>query len=82
VPALIGDETAFWLSDGEGASSDEEVIAAVEPAMAMVPGGGLMVLISTAYRKKGLMHRKWKELFGNDAADDIVWVAPSAVMNP
>jgi hypothetical protein len=28
------------------------------------------VLISTVYRKKGLMHRRWRELFGNDDADD------------
>ncbi len=82
VIALVGDEACFWRSDGESASSDEEVVAAAEPGMAMTPGGGLTVLISTVYRKKGLMHRRWKELFGNDDAEDICWVAPTTVMNP
>jgi hypothetical protein len=82
VIALVGDEACFWKSDGESASSDEEVIAAAEPAMAMTPGGGLTVLISTVYRKKGLMHRRWKELFGNDDAEDICWLADTKTMNP
>jgi hypothetical protein len=82
VIALIGDECCFWKSDGESASSDEEVLAAAEPGMAMTPGGGVTVLISTVYRKKGLMHRKWKELFGNDEAEDICWLADTPTMNP
>jgi hypothetical protein len=82
VAVLVGDEASFWASDGESSSSDEEVVAAVEPSMAMVPGGGLTVLVSSAYRKRGLMHRKWRELFGNDNAADLFWVAPSVVMNP
>jgi hypothetical protein len=76
----------FWLHarahGGEGSSSDEEVVSAVEPAMSMIPGGGLTILISTAYRKRGLMYRRWKELFGNDRADDICWVADTTTMNP
>jgi hypothetical protein len=50
--------------------------------MAMIPGGGVTILISSAYRKRGLMFQKWKELFGNDDADDICWVADSRTMNP
>jgi hypothetical protein len=82
VAVLVGDEASFWRSDDEGSSSDEEVVAAVEPAMSMIPGGGLTILISTAYRKRGLMYRRWKELFGNDSADDICWVADTTTMNP
>src|SRR6516164_3253669 len=50
--------------------------------MSMIPGGGLTILISTAYRKRGLMYRRWRELFGNDDTDDICWVADTATMNP
>ena len=28
------------------------------------------------------MFRKYKELFGNDDADDLCWFAPSTLMNP
>jgi hypothetical protein len=41
----------------------------------------LMVMGSSVYRKKGYMYRRWKELFGNNDADDLVWFAPSQVMN-
>jgi hypothetical protein len=80
--ATIGDEACFWRADGESASSDEEVIAACEPAMATVPGGGFLVLSSSPYRPRGLMHRRWRELHANDRAADVCWVAPSTVMNP
>jgi hypothetical protein len=54
------------------------VVAAVEPAHGDDPGDGLTILISTAYRKKGLMHRKWKALFDNETADQIRRVGPRA----
>ena len=40
VIALVGDEACFWRSDGESASSDEEVVAAAEPGMAMTRAAG------------------------------------------
>jgi hypothetical protein len=54
------------------------VVAAVEPAHGDDPDDGLTILISTAYRKMGLMHRKWKALFDNKNADQIGRVGPSA----
>lgn len=80
--AICADETCFWTAEGEGSSSDEEVIAAAMPSMMSVPGGGWMVLASSPYRPKGLMHRRWRELFGNDKARELCWVAPSRTMNP
>jgi hypothetical protein len=50
--------------------------------MAMCPDGGLLMLGSSVYRKRGYMYRKYRELHGNDDAEDICWFAPSAVMNP
>jgi hypothetical protein len=50
--------------------------------MAMTPDGGLLLLGSSVHRQRGYCYRKYKELHGNDAADDICWFAPSKVMNP
>jgi hypothetical protein len=52
--------------------------------MAMCPDGGILMLGSSVYRKRGYMYRQFKELHGNpDApADTLVWFAPSAAMNP
>jgi hypothetical protein len=80
--AVLGSECCYWRTDELASSSDEEVVAAAEPSMAMAPDGGLLLLGSSVYRRRGFMFRKWKELHGNDEADDICWLAPSAVMNP
>ena len=80
--AILGTEVCFWTTDVESASSDEEVIGAATPSLAMTPGGGLMIMASSVHRKRGYMYRRWKELHGNDDTDDICWLAPSRVMNP
>jgi hypothetical protein len=80
--ALLGSEASHWKTDETSASSDEEVVAAAEPAMALCPDGGLLVLGSSVYRKRGYMYRMFKKLHGNEEAGDICWLAPSTVMNP
>jgi hypothetical protein len=80
--AVLGTECCFWVTNVASASSDEEVVGAAEPGMAMCPDGGLLLMASSVYRKRGYMHRRWKELHGNDDSQDICWVAPSRVMNP
>jgi hypothetical protein len=79
---VLGSECCHWRTDEHAASSDEEVVGAAEPSMAMCPDGGLLMLGSSVYRKRGFMYRKFKQLHGNEDSDDICWFAPSAVMNP
>jgi hypothetical protein len=79
--AVLGSECCHWKTDEHAASSDEEVVGAAEPSMAMCPGGGLLLLGSSVHRKVGYMHRQYKKLHGNNDADSICWFAPSAVMN-
>jgi hypothetical protein len=80
--AVLGSECCYWKTDEHNASSDEEVVGAAEPSMAMCPDGGLLILGSSVYRKRGYMFRQFRELHGNDESEDIVWFAPSSVMNP
>jgi hypothetical protein len=80
--AVLGTEVAFWKTAEFAASSDEEVVSSAEPSMAMCPDGGIMIMGSSVYRKRGLLYRKFKELFGNDDADELFWFAPSLTMNP
>ena len=80
--AVLGSECCHWKTSELAASSDEEVVGAAEPSMAMCPDGGLLMLGSSVYRRRGYMYRKWKELYGNNDSDDICWFAPSTVMNP
>jgi hypothetical protein len=80
--AVLGSECCHWRTDEHSASSDEEVVGAAEPSMAMCPDGGLLMLGSSVYRQKGYMFRRYRELFGNDESDDLCWFAPTPVMNP
>jgi hypothetical protein len=80
--AVLGSECCHWRTDEHAASSDEEVVGAAEPSMAMCPDGGLLMLGSSVYRKRGYMYRQYKKLHGNEGAEDICWFAPAAVMNP
>src|SRR5262249_16705164 len=54
--AVLGSECCYWRTDEVSASSDEEVVAAAEPSMAMCPDGGLLLLGSSVYRRRG--HRR------------------------
>jgi hypothetical protein len=79
---VLGSECCHWKTDEFASSSDEEVVGAAEPSMAMTPDGGLLMLGSSVYRKRGLMYRRYGELHGNDNSEDVCWFAPSATMNP
>ena len=50
---VLGSECCQWKSDETNSSSDEEVVAAAEPSMAMCPDlpGGLLLLGSSVFRK-------------------------------
>src|SRR5262249_2569124 len=80
--AVLGSEASHRKTDEASASSDEEVVAAAEPSLAMCPDGGLLLLGSSVYRKRGYMYRRFKALHGNDDGEDICWFAASTVMNP
>jgi hypothetical protein len=82
--ALFGSEISYWQTAETSVSSDEEVVAAALPSLSMAPDGGLMAMWSSVHRKRGYAYRKYKQLFGVDGADDadLIWFAPSTVMNP
>ena len=40
-----------------------------------------MILASSPYRKTGALFNRWRDYFGRDDAEVMVWQAPSRVMN-
>ena len=70
IAVAVLDEVAFWRSD-DFANPDEEVFNALEPGLARVPGS-MLIGISTAYRRSGLLFRKWRSHFGKP--DDVLVV--------
>ena len=80
VIAAIFDEVAHWRSEAT-VNPDEEVYAAVRPAMATVPGA-LLIGISSPYARRGLLWSKYLKHYGRDDSKILVVQAPTAVMNP
>jgi hypothetical protein len=75
----VFDEVAYWRDD-TSATPDTEVYRAVLPALATT--NGMLVSISTPYRKLGLLHQKHHDHHGVDGDDVLVVQAPTAVLNP
>ncbi len=79
VVCFIGDEVAFW-KDEQSANPDAEVIAAVRPAMATVPGA-IMLIISTPRGRKGALYAAYRDHFGQNVDPVLVWQADTRTMN-
>jgi hypothetical protein len=80
VVAAVCDEVAFWRTD-ESANPDTEVLAALRPAMATVPGA-LLLNITTPYARRGEAWRVFENAYAKNDAATLVWRAPSLTMNP
>ena len=78
IVCAICDELAFWRHEETAANPEEEVLAALRPAMATFPTAKL-IKISTPYRKEGIL---WREFQQRDELDHLVWQMPSSEMNP
>jgi hypothetical protein len=76
--AAIFDEISFWR-DESSATPDREVYSAVLPAL--VTTNGLLVGISSAYRKTGLIYSKFREHFSTASADVLVVKGSSKLFN-
>jgi hypothetical protein len=77
--AVIMDEIAFWR-DEASALPDVETYRAVLPSLATT--NGMLVAISTPYRKIGLLHQKHRDHFGVDTADTLIVQGASKLFNP
>jgi hypothetical protein len=77
--AVIFDEVSIWR-DESTASPDIETYRAVMPSL--VHSGGMLVGISTPYRRLGLLHQKHRDHFGVSGEDVLVVQGGSTVFNP
>lgn len=79
LAAALCDEVAFWRSE-ESANPDEEILAALRPGLSNL--GGMLLLASSPYSKRGALYRAFRENFGRDGARVLVWRGTSLEMNP
>ena len=77
--ACVLDEVSFWR-DETTATPDVETYRAILPSLATTKG--MLVGISTPYRKIGLLHQKHRDHFGVDGDDVLVVQGASKTFHP
>ncbi|WP_447979027.1 hypothetical protein [Candidatus Nitrospira bockiana] len=80
IVAAILDEIAFWFGE-DYANPDSEIVAAVRPAMATIPGA-LLLGLSSPYRRSGVLYEAYRRHFGQDDDPILVLQAGTRIMNP
>ena len=80
ILCVLADEISFWRTDDGSASPDREIMDAVRPAMATIPGA-LLVCLSTPYRRAGTLWEAFRDHYGKDGPVLVVQ-ADSRTMNP
>jgi hypothetical protein len=73
------DEAAFW-KDEFSSSPDIETYNAAKPGLRLP--GSTLTIISTPYRRAGLLYNKFTKHYGKNDDDVLVIKAPSIVLNP
>jgi hypothetical protein len=81
IVAALLDEVAFWEVDETSADPDVEVIAAIRPGMATVPGAMLLVA-SSPHARKGALWTAFSKHYGKNNDPVLVWQATTREMNP
>jgi hypothetical protein len=78
--AVLCDEVAFWRSDESSANPDIEILRALRPGLASIPGS-MLLIASSPYAKRGELYSVFRKHYGRDEARILVWKADTATMN-
>jgi hypothetical protein len=79
IAALL-DEIAHWEPDEESANPDVEILRALRPSMATIPGSFLLGA-SSRYARKGVLWEAYRDHYGKPGGP-LVWSADTITMHP
>ena len=80
IVAAICDEIAYWRSE-ESANPDTEILNAIRPGMATIPGS-LLLCMSSPYARRGELWNAYRRHFGKETEGVLIWKAGTRAMNP
>jgi hypothetical protein len=80
IVAALLDEIAVWETDETSAEPDVEVINAIKPGMATIPGA-MLLCASSPHARRGALWEAYCKHFGQDGDPVLVWQAPTRAMN-
>jgi hypothetical protein len=81
IVAALCDELAFWANTDDSAQRDYEVLNAIRPGMATIPGA-MLLCASSPYARRGALWDAHRRHYGKDGDPVLVWQAPTLEMNP
>lgn len=81
VLLAVLNETAFWPQEGSS-SPDVETFRAITPALATLGDDAMVIMISSAHRRSGLLYARWEKFYGVDNPDTLVVHAKTRQLNP
>ena len=74
------DELAFFRSE-ESSNPDYEIVEAIKPALASMPGS-MLFFATSPHSRRGVPWETYRRWYGVAGAPCLVWQAPTRVMNP
>jgi hypothetical protein len=78
----ICDEIAYWHDESGGsANPDSEIVAAIRPSLATVPGS-LLFAISSPHSRRGELFTTYQRSWGKPDEHTMVWCSDSLSLNP
>jgi hypothetical protein len=80
IVAALCDEIAFWPHD-DAADPDYEILNALRPGMATIPGG-MLLCASSPYARRGALWDAYRKHYARDGDPIVVWRASTRIMNP
>ena len=78
VVAALCDEIAYWPTD-DSAEPDVEILNALRPGMATIPGA-MLLCASSPYARRGALWDAYHRYYGKDGP--LIWQATTRAMNP
>ena len=78
--AVICDELAFWRNDETSAEPDFEILDAIRPGLASIPGS-MLIGASSPYARRGALWEAFRKWWGR-VGEPLVWKGSTREMNP
>lgn len=80
LATAILDEVAFWTTDEAGADCDQDILAALRPALATLPGS-MLIAASSPHARRGALWQAIQRYHGVAGAPVLTWRAATRTMN-
>jgi hypothetical protein len=81
VLLAICDEISIWHTDERSVNPDHEILTAIRPSMMGVPGA-LLLCISSPFARRGALWEAYRDHYGKDRDNVLVWRASTLAMYP